>query len=238
MKKRVLWSFLCLLIIFFSGCGSNNRTVKYATLCGWIIDAADERPISGAKVNIDDQEKASTNSEGYFKTGRFQTGERRLSFTAEGYNPLSGKQNFREEGDFWLIVDEENFKPGCIPLSPIMEGTISPTSVYDLGVVNGSGEVKILANGKVDSLLLIPYNTSMTMGNYSASIELKTDNGISGKYLLDSLQREKRMITSAMSAESEKEAFYQRLRETEEEALRAQLGRGVFPGPGDRKSVV
>ncbi len=67
----------------------------------------------------------------------------------------------------------------------------------------------------------------MTEGTYTATLTVETGSGIKAKSLLDSLRTEEQMVTSAVSGESEKEAFYQRLREQELEAIRAQLGRGV-----------
>ena len=81
MEKKALWIGLMILVLVLAGCG--KPTVKYATLCGWIINAADEMPISGATVSIDGKVMACTNEAGWFETGRFQIGVRELQFSAE-----------------------------------------------------------------------------------------------------------------------------------------------------------
>ncbi len=117
MKKRVLWSFLMILVLIFSGCGPKNRTVKYATLCGCVIDAADGMPIPGATVSIDGKVKARTNAEA-------------VTFAAHGYSSEGYYVTFREEGRFQLVIEEG--KEGPIFLFRKIEGATEPASIYDL----------------------------------------------------------------------------------------------------------
>ncbi len=222
MKKNVLWVGLLILALVLSGCGKPKVKVQYATFCGWIIDAADELPLEGATVKIDGKVMASTDGSGWFQTGRFQTGVREIEFSAESYNSERTRVDF-PSGDWWLVTDE--YEPGHVPLAPIIkEGTIQPKAVYDLPVVNGTGEVTIdTQQKKVGSLLLIPYNTSMTSGTSFAELTVGQDGIETQKYLLNSMPL---TMSMAASGENETEAFYERMREKEREAIQAQLGQG------------
>ncbi|HBR29093.1 MAG TPA: hypothetical protein DD789_06590 [Firmicutes bacterium] len=218
MKKRTLWIGLIILSLVLSGCGKPKFEVKYATLSGQIIDATEgaRAPIVGATVKIDGQVMSMTDGSGWFQTGRFKIGVRELEFSAEGYSSVSLRVNFTEAGDFWLLTDE--YEPGQIPLG---RGLIGPRKVYDLPVVFGTGEVTIDAQYKIDRLLLIPYNTSMTPGTSFAELTVEQDGIQTQKYLLNSMPLTKSMATGG---EDETEAFYERLREKEREVIQAQLG--------------
>jgi hypothetical protein len=180
-------------------------------------------PIYGATVSIDGKVMARTNSEGYFKTERFRIGTREFTFAAQGYSPERYYVVFREEGLYQLKTTGNANDDSFIFLFQLKDGETRPVSVYDL---DGLGTVTINANQQIDKLLLIPYNVSMTDGEYSATLTITIDSGeTKTQCLLDSSPVEKQMMI--VSAENEKEAFYQRLREKELEAIRAQLGREV-----------
>lgn len=55
------------------------------------------------------------------------------------------------------------------------EGGEPPAIIKDVPVVSGSGQITIAANGKVDTLVAIPYNTSLTSGNYSTTVSISAD---------------------------------------------------------------
>jgi len=54
--------------------------------------------------------------------------------------------------------------------------TITPDTIKDVQVTKGSAQIIINAEGKVDSLVVIPYNTSLTAGNSTTTVTVSADS--------------------------------------------------------------
>jgi|GEM_PF-2026747 len=221
MKKPFLWVLFLLLASLFilSGCGSGGSggSTRYATLSGCVVDAADERKLEGVKVTVGNKVTAYTNSEGYFKTGKFSLGAYRITFSRSGYQTVTDNQLFNQEGEWYLITD--------FYLVPQISGgeVISPQSIYDLNIINGKGEVVINTQQKVGKVVLIPYNTSMTTGDYAGRITISDNNGDHSLINLSSRSNRRYSLQGADSS------FFQKLKETEKEVFRNYLNQSYRP---------
>lgn len=89
--------------------------------------------------------------------------------------------------------------------------------IKDVLVNNGTGEVTIAANGQVGTLVAIPYNTSLTSGNYQSIISIKADS--------QTLSVSPIKSQSSLNAENVPD-LYAKIRKQEKELVRELFAKG------------
>ncbi|HPO96863.1 MAG TPA: hypothetical protein PLZ08_02780, partial [Bacillota bacterium] len=87
-----------------------------------------------------------------------------------------------------------------------------PLNIKDVAMKNGTGTLTIITNDTLKELIAIPYNLSMTAGNYSTTVSINADTGLKAIYSFNTK-------TPQRQSKSLNHAYQQRSREVVKKLL-------------------